>query len=216
MDTVKSVLAASLTYLEESALRDLHAQAARVEAEGIEGIILEAGCALGGSAIVITDAKSPSRPLRLYDVFGLIPSPTERDGRDIHERYHVIRSGKSGGIGGNKYYGYEENLYDLVIQNFLHHGYPIEENCVQLVKGLYQDTLNIDESVALAHIDCDWYESVMTCLERIVPRLSRGGCLVIDDYDAWSGCKDAVNEFFHNKADDYLFTRKSRVHIVRK
>ena len=34
------------------------------------------------------------------------------------------------------------------------------------------------EPVALAHLDCDWYASVLTCLENIVPRLAPGGVLV--------------------------------------
>jgi hypothetical protein len=59
--------------------------------------------------------------------------------------------------------------------------------------------MQIDQPVALAHIDGDWYESVMTCLQRIEPHLSEEGILVIDDYDAWSGCRTAVDEYFADK-----------------
>jgi asparagine synthase (glutamine-hydrolysing) len=55
--------------------------------------------------------------------------------------------------------------------------------------------LHVSEPVALAHIDGDWYRSVMTCLRRIEPNLVPGGTLVIDDYRAWSGCKRAVDEY---------------------
>jgi hypothetical protein len=30
--------------------------------------------------------------------------------------------------------------------------------------------LHLDEPVALAHIDADWYESVRTCLQRLARR----------------------------------------------
>jgi O-methyltransferase len=68
-----------------------------------------------------------------------------------------------------------------------------------LIRGLVQDTLHINEPVCLAHIDVDWYEPVLICLERIEPHLSVGGTLVIDDYLAWSGCQRAVDEYFDRK-----------------
>lgn len=92
---------------------------------------------------------------------------------------------------------------------------PVDANNTYLVKGLFQDTLHINEPVAFAHIDGDWYESVMVCLQRIAPHLVRGGVLVIDDYDDWSGCRKAVDEYFSDKQHLYTFIRKSRLHIVR-
>ena len=85
-----------------------------------------------------------------------------------------------------------------------------------MVKGLYSDTLKIDSPVSLAHIDCDWFDSVMTCLERIAPRLVKGGALVIDDYDNWSGCKSAVDLYFNDRKAEFDFVRKSRLHIVKR
>jgi asparagine synthase (glutamine-hydrolysing) len=76
--------------------------------------------------------------------------------------------------------------------------------------------MTVTEPVALAHVDGDWYDSVMTCLQRIEPRLTQGGVLIIDDYDAWSGCRRAVDEYFKDKQGRYEFIRRSRLHIVRK
>ena len=83
------------------------------------------------------------------------------------------------------------------------------------IKGLYQHTLKINSPVSFAHIDCDWYDSVMCCLTRIEPYLSCGGTLVIDDYYHYSGCKKAVDLYFLNKKNDYKFYRKNRLHIVK-
>jgi asparagine synthase (glutamine-hydrolysing) len=213
---VRSVRAESLSYLDEIALNDLFEGVQAVEQSGLSGILIEAGCALGGSAIVIAAAKSEARPFLVFDVFGMIPPPSEQDGIDVHRRYREIKNGQSLGMGGEKYYGYEENLFDKVTENFRRHGVPVETKNIHLVRGLFQDTLRIDETVAFAHIDGDWYESVRTCLERIEPRLVPGGALVIDDYDAWSGCRKAVDEYFADKKDRYEFVRKARLHVVRK
>ncbi len=163
----------------------------------------------------MTAAKARSRPLFVYDVFGMIPAPSLRDGEDVHARYEVIRAGESPGIGGGTYYGYEDDLKGKVADNFYKYGFPPGEHNVRLVKGLFQDTLDVDDQVALAHIDADWYESVSTCLARIAPQLIPGGVLVIDDYDDWSGCRTAVDEYFSDKHDEYEFVRRSRLHVVR-
>jgi Macrocin-O-methyltransferase (TylF) len=89
-------------------------------------------------------------------------------------------------------------------------------NARHAVKGLFQNTLNVSGPVAMAHLDGDWYESVMVCLERITPHLVSGGILVIDDYFDWSGCRKAVDEYFLDKRPDFKFITKSRLHIIRK
>lgn len=99
---------------------------------------------------------------------------------------------------------------------FADYGFPVELNSVRLVRGMFQETLIGDWPVALAHLDCDWYESVKTCLQRIEPRLVRGGTLVIDDYDAWGGCRRAVDEYFAHKRDRIEFVQRTRLHIVKK
>ncbi|HZG42103.1 MAG TPA: TylF/MycF/NovP-related O-methyltransferase [Longimicrobium sp.] len=204
-----------LTYLGFDALADLERAVARVEAQGIAGAIIEAGCALGGSTVVIAAAKTRERPLRVYDVFGMIPPPSEADGADIHARYATIVEGKSAGIGGDRYYGYEENLRERVANTLTEFGYDPAANRIELIQGLFQDTMQVSGPVALAHVDADWYESVMTCLQRIVPHLAPGGTLVIDDYDHWSGCRRAVDEFFADKRGEYTFVRRARLQIVR-
>ena len=147
--------------------------------------------------------------------FGMIPPPSDADGADIHARYQTLVRGESPGIAGDRYYGYEDNLREKVAGILLSFGLDLEAHRIALVEGLFQNTLRLDGPVALAHIDADWYESVKTCLERIEPHLSRGGVLVIDDYDHWSGCRKAVDEYFADKCDRYSFVRRARLHIHR-
>lgn len=214
--TIRAVRARKLTYLDNLALLDLADAAQRLERAGRPGAIIEAGVALGGSAIVLARSKAPDRPLHLYDVFAMIPPPTEDDGPDAHARYADIAGGRSTGIKGDRYYGYEDALLAKVQHNFAQFGIDLEAARVALWPGLFEETLRIDAPVALAHIDCDWYHSVMVCLERITPHLAPGGTLVIDDYQDWSGCKRAVDEYFAGREDGFRFVRRARLHIVRR
>jgi asparagine synthase (glutamine-hydrolysing) len=205
-----------LTYLGYDALADLEQAVRRIDATNVPGIIVEAGCGLGGSAVVLGRAKRRQRPLRLYDVFGLIPPPTQADGEATQARYETIVRGESKGIGTDRYYGYEDDLLQKVMSTLRSFNLDPERDRIALIRGLFQDTMEIDEPVALAHIDADWYESVRTCLERIAPQLSSGGIMVIDDYEHWAGCRKAVDEYFADKRNDYSFQRRSRLHIVRE
>jgi asparagine synthase (glutamine-hydrolysing) len=205
-----------LSYLSKAALEDLYKRVCEIEKKELPGMIIEAGCALGGSAIVMAMAKSVSRPMFVYDVFGMIPPPTDNDGEDVQQRYNEIVGGNSEGIKGERYYGYEDNLCDKVVENFARHDVPVQQNNVHLVKGLFEDTLKVEGPVALAHIDGDWYSSVMVCLEQIEPKLVSGGVMVIDDYKSWSGCRKAVDEYFADKKALYRFQYKSRLHIIKR
>jgi hypothetical protein len=158
-----------------------------IEDDSFPGAFIEAGCALGGSAILIAKKKKSERPVFVYDVFEMIPPPTKEDTQDVHDRYKIISEGKSVGIGGDKYCGYQENLYDVVQSNFSKFGINCNELSLTLIKGLVQDTMKIDQSVAFAHIDVDWYEPLITCLRRVFPYLVVGGSIILDDYHDWGG-----------------------------
>ena len=86
-----------------------------LERNEVPGLIIEAGTARGGSAIVMAAAKDAMRPMKVYDVFGMIPPPTDRDGEDVHKRYAKISGGAAKGVGGDEYYGYRDDLYGEVL-----------------------------------------------------------------------------------------------------
>lgn len=215
-DIIKAVEHDRLTYLEREALSDLAEVVLEAERQGLRGSLVEAGCGLGGSAIVLARAKSGDRRLLVFDVFGMIPPPSKRDGEDAHRRYAEISSGRSAGIGEDPYYGYQEDLYERVLASFRTFGLDVDRENIHLVKGLFQDIMHIRSPVIMAHIDADWYGSVRTCLERIEPHLVPGGRLVIDDYDHWSGARAAVDEYFAARQKGFRFERKARLHIVKE
>ncbi|MGC6480448.1 MAG: TylF/MycF/NovP-related O-methyltransferase [Flavobacteriaceae bacterium] len=204
------------TYLSLLRLSRIVKTIEQIEKKHLDGIFIEAGCALGGSAIVISASKNRSRALQLYDVFGQIPPPSDEDPPEVHQRYQTIDSGNSKGLGDDLYYGYQENLENKVLNNLSVFGYPPEQHNISTHAGLVQDQLNGKESVAFAHIDVDWYAPVKFCLEQIYPRLVVGGSIVLDDYNDWGGCKKATDLFLReNKGSYSLQYTKEALKITR-
>lgn len=205
--TASAVRLRRLTYLDRGALADLHRAVRQLS---VPGDVVEAGCALGGSSAVLANALPPGRHLHLYDTFGMIPPPSPADGADVHARYEAIVAGRSTGIRGGTYYGYQGDLRDRVratVRRYAPHA------DVTLHQGLYEDTFHPEAPVALAHLDCDWYDSVTVCLTRLWPRLVPGGRVIIDDYDAWSGARSAVDDFIGQVP--VRTERWSRLHLVK-
>ncbi len=202
-ELISNIKDGNLTYLTKRKLASLVYSLNEANASNLEGLIIEAGCALGGSAILMAKLKNPNTSFQIYDVFGMIPSPTIEDTKDVHERYKIISEGKSIGIKGETYYGYEEDLLDKVIKNLKAFNVIPDNDNVILIKGLVQETMNINEPVVLAHVDVDWYEPVKTCLDQICPNLVIGGSIILDDYHYWGGCRKATDEYFKGLEDQY-------------
>ncbi|HEY4343982.1 MAG TPA: TylF/MycF/NovP-related O-methyltransferase [Parvibaculum sp.] len=205
-ETAQAVREARLTYLSPPKLRNLERYLEQIEVDGIEGDCVEFGVALGGSAILISKLMGPDRSFTGFDLFGTIPPPSARDAEESHARYEVIASGQSAGIGGDRYYGYEDNLHDKVKGHFRAFGLAADGPHVELVKGLFADTVSFDakKKIAFAHIDCDWYDPVELCLEKTYERLSPGGVVILDDYNDYGGCRVATEAFLQRHGDMQL------------
>jgi asparagine synthase (glutamine-hydrolysing) len=192
-----------LTYLSDTKLLRLE-QALR-QATTADGEFVEFGVALGGSAIMIANAAASARRRFFgFDVFGLIPPPaSDKDDARSKTRYDVIASGQATGIGGDKYYGYRDNLYDDVVRAFQRNGLAVDGRSISLVKGLFEDTLPTTDTgcVAFCHIDCDWYDPVKFCLNQIAARLAPHGLILLDDYHDYGGCAQATREFLDANPD---------------
>lgn len=208
--TIADIRAAKLSYCGPPKLENIAEALLRVRGENVPGRYVEAGVALGGSAILLGLLKPADVPLDLFDVFAMIPPPGVNDGEDAHRRYDEIRSGASAGLGGDTYYGYVNDLLDKVKANLRQFGLDPDGGNIRCIPGLFEDTLYPAGPVALAHIDCDWYDSVRVCIERIVPQLAPGGIIIFDDYSSYSGCRRAVDEWLARDTDmEKLFHRRS-------
>ena len=67
---------------------------------------------------------------------------------------------------------------------------------IEFLPGYFADSLSAVEKrdFALVRLDSDSYESVMTSLEHLYPRLSPGGIIIIDDWHL-VGCRFAVDAY---------------------
>lgn len=194
---IESVISKGITYCSQGEkLRHIADAVQDVARRQVPGIYLEAGVALGGSAVVIASAKPRAAKLRLFDVFEMLPAPGERDESRAHEVYRQFLAGqRTAPIDQNYLAGVRAGLLETVRRNLVDHGVDIVADHVEFHKGDFRDTLFVEEPVAFAHIDCDWYEAIKLCLERLADRISPGGVIVFDDYKSFSAAAQAVDEW---------------------
>jgi O-methyltransferase len=175
-----------LTMVSYARLRGLHNAVKHVISHGVSGDIVECGVARGGSAAMLgltLQELGTKRDLWLFDTFQGLPRPTQDDADfEIADLY----TGKCLGSVEDV----RDSLARLAIRDNLH-----------LVPGLFQDTLPSAPvaSIAVLHVDGDWYESVKICLESLFDKVAIGGVIQFDDYAHWAGARKAVDEFFASR-----------------
>ncbi len=216
---VREIKQDGLTYLSNRKLLNIERCLSDLNAKGIAGDILEFGVALGGSGIILARQMGDKRRYYGFDVFGMIPPPNSNvDSIGSLKRYEEIISGKSKGIAGKPYYGYEKNLLDKVRLAF--HTYGLENGeQIRLVEGLFEETWPIVANgitgVALIHIDCDWHDPVAFCLQSSTDKLATGGYIVVDDYYDYEGARKAVDEFLERN-NQFAIAKNSENLIIIK
>lgn len=75
---------------------------------------------------------------------------------------------------------------------------------IKIFEGFFADTLhNLTTQLCLAFLDCDLYESYLTCLAIIYPLMVEGGIILLDEYYSlkYPGPRVAVDEFFSGKPE---------------
>ena len=169
----------------------------------LKGVNIECGVADGGTAMIAAAVKPKARQLHLYDTFTGMPKPMASELEDIQRSYRNTQLGLSHSPnnklgGGAVKDGYNNTLQTVLKTRFSGLGIEVESNNVYFHPGLFQDTLNetMTSDVAFAHLDGDWYDSTMTALTYVMPRMLAGGYVVVDDYFSHSGCRRAVNDYF--------------------
>lgn len=159
-----------------------------IEADNIEGDIVEIGVWKGGSMLSMImkyeTYKKYDRTFYLYDTFtGMtLPSTIDRDLQD-KSASDIL---------------FQEHIrcfapYEMVKSNIDRHTrYP---HIQYIVGDICQNTTFPKNEIALLRLDTDWYESTKVELETFYPRVKKNGIVIVDDYGHWKGCKQAVDEF---------------------
>jgi len=150
--------------------------------QGINGDFVECGTARGGSAALLSryldQISDQPRHLWLYDSFAGMPETTAPDGEDAKE-----------------WVGQCLGSMDAVQEIMQLVSTKPEQYTVK--KGWFQETFSdrLPTQVALLHCDADWYDSVTLVLETFYPLVVEGGCIILDDFGYWEGCREAFYDF---------------------
>jgi O-methyltransferase len=166
-------------------------------ASGIDGSFVECGVWRGGSmmavALTLRDLGIETADLFLFDTFGRVPAPTDRD---------VIFSGESAAsfMRSLERVRGRSNVWitasrEEVAANLESTGYPMDR--VHLVPGRVEDTIpdHTPSKISLLRLDTDWYESVRHELVHLYGLVAPGGPILVDDYGFCRGARDATEEF---------------------
>lgn len=148
--------------------------------KGVEGDVLEMGCADGETSIYlerIIQAVMPRKKLHLYDSFRGLPEPSEYDGE--HFKKGQMRCKK-----------------EDVIKRF--------ERIPEIHEGWFEEQ-EYPDKISFAFLDGDFYESILVSLQKVYPRLSKGGIITIHDYtkDTLPGVEKACKDFFAKESMYY-------------
>ena len=157
-------------------------QLERVLAAGIPGDIVEFGCYIGTTSLFIRrllDGASENRSFHVYDSFeGLPPKNKEDD--------------SPAGI------GFRAGALSISKKQFIREFQKANLKVPVIHKGWFNDLTadDVPAHIAFAFLDGDFYQSIKDSLALVLPRMSRGGVIVIDDYarEALPGVAKAVHE----------------------
>lgn len=162
----------------------------------IDGDFVECGVWRGGNAIAAAEIfklYQSDKSVWLFDTFKGMTAPTDADVRAL-----------DGEAAQLQYIADQKDTHNAwcfasiqdVRQNFEKRGLTTNVHFIEGDVCQTLDTSPLPDKIAVLRLDTDWYESTKKELETLYPRLSVGGCLIIDDYGHWSGAKKATDEYF--------------------
>jgi len=157
----------------------------RILAENIVGDFIETGVWRGGATIfmrgVLAAYDVKDRTVWVADSFEGVPPPTKPEDQGIFLDKAWLP------------------VLAVSIEKVkrLFSRYSLLDDQVRFLQGWFKDTLpNAPiERLSLLRLDGDLYESTMDGLNALYDKVSVGGYIIVDDYNAVKSCKVAVHEF---------------------
>lgn len=171
---------------------------------GVEGDFVEMGCYKGDTSLLLAEilkeynkgidvekpVKKTVKNLWIYDSFEGLPSKTNKDLSALGVLFRK----------GELFVSKRE-----VKERFLRAGLKVPK----IKKGWFRDLTLADlpERLAFAFLDGDFYESIRDSLELVGPKMTKGGVIVVHDYNnmALPGVKKAVDEYIGNDKKIEIF-----------
>jgi O-methyltransferase len=150
---------------------------------GIHGDIVECGVFNGGSAATLALLwKQTAGQIWLYDSFAGMPEPSALDQEEAYKAIGAC-------------IGSEDNVHQAMTIS------GIARNQYLIRKGQFEDTflLPLPTQIALLHIDSDWYQNVLLCLDTFYDLVVEDGVVLLDDYGHWEGARAAFYDFVERR-----------------
>ena len=158
---------------------------ADVVRRGVPGDVIETGVWRGGAAIFMRAALEAygdtEKLVWAADSFRGLPKPDPSRTTDVADALWTIPQ--------------LAISLDQVKANFERYGFL--DDRVRFLPGWFHETLPSApiKRLSILRLDGDLYESTMVALDALYPKLSPGGYVIVDDYDAIQGCHQAVEDF---------------------
>lgn len=161
--------------------------------EAVPGIFVECGVFAGVQPAIMWRAMSRTgqfRPIHLFDSFEGIPHAGENDTDDIDGK--LFCHGRDGKLVSS---GISACSVDQVKNHMMLWG--VNTTLMVFHKGWVENTAEAAAKqigpIAMLRIDVDLYSGTKTCLKHLLPLMSPGGILVMDDMSA-AGARKAASE----------------------
>jgi predicted O-methyltransferase YrrM len=160
------------------------------EVREVAGDVIECGSSRGGSAVII------ARTLRQIGASKTVFACDSFSGFDRAE----LRAERAAGLTDAPDDAFTSTSLAYITRKLEVLGLA---DTVTPVAGYFESTLpKLDTELSFAFIDCDLRDSVAYCAEQLWPRLSPGGQMLFDDYqaDGWGGAARGVRDFLDDHA----------------
>jgi O-methyltransferase len=170
------------------------------------GDVVECGVWRGGMIAGISEILGKEHHYYLYDSFEGLPAAKEIDGKTALE----WQNNKEGA------YYHDNCKAEIDFSNKAMSLAGVDYTCV---KGWFDETVptNTHSKISLLRLDGDWYESTLTCLKHLYPRVVKNGLILIDDYYTWDGCSRAVHDYLSSiQSVSRIYTGLGEVAFIRK
>ena len=164
--------------------------------KNLKGDFVECGVWRGGMSAAIAEIIGAEHQVHLFDSFEGLPPAKTIDGKEaIAWQQNKTSPGYFDNCRAEERFALEA-MKKSGHKKFRTH------------PGWFAETLPEfgPKPISILRLDGDWYDSIMTCLEQLFPRVIGGGIIILDDYYVWDGCAKAVHDYLSRIASP------SRIH----
>ncbi len=163
----------------------------------IKGDIVECGVFKGASLIRFLSFRdlienSKKRKIIGFDVFGKFPKPKFNKINEKADKIFAFRHDKNIGLGLKK-----KTLSNFLKKKKFKNYSLIEGNVINTFPNFLKKNKNL--KISLLHLDLDTYEPTDFILNLSFEKISKGGIIILDDYNHIKGATLAVNKFLKDK-----------------